>query len=133
MSDKKSELKSLITRKTNKTSNTINKNINISTELQSLLGTYNISSRMNLSSNEEQLKKIQNESAKSVSRKLQSRKGILISNVSHKDQVSKSIDWRQSTFESDRYYYGEFTLFFFCIIHLITGIIYVYLHYYIIV
>ena len=64
MTDKKSELKSLITRKTNKTSNTINNNINLSTELQSLLGTYNVSSRMNLSSNEDQLKKIQNESAK---------------------------------------------------------------------
>ena len=62
MTDKKSELKSLITRKTNKTSNTINNNINLSTELQSLLGTYNVSSRMNLSSNEDQLKKIQNES-----------------------------------------------------------------------
>ena len=134
MSEKKTEHKSVYSRKTRGTQGTSKeskqKEFQIDSELQNILGSYGIGSRNDFYTNEEIFKHLHQDGMNCTTRKLKERKNHITPLITHREVATKSINWRQSNFLSDKFFYGEFTLFFFSFIHLLTGIIYVNISFY---
>lgn len=134
MSEKKTEHKSVYSRKTRGTQGTSKeskkKEFEIDPELQNILGSYAIDSRNDFYTNEETFKLLHQDRINCTTRKLKERKNLITPNITHREIATKAINWRKSNFLSDKFLYGEFTLFFFSFIHLLTGIIYVNIYFY---